>query len=143
MSVEWGVWGVSEDEAARTAVRTYVPSSQKQQWAEEADEFDMSQSEFVRTMVQAGRRSFELDESSDSDHDGETNESIDADDAELAERVLGILHERDDPQTWDDLVAAVTNDVEDRLDGALGTLQEAGKLRYSGRDGGYVPTDDA
>jgi hypothetical protein len=134
---------VSEDEATRTAVRTYVPSSQKQRWVEEADELDMSQSEFVRTMVQAGRRSFDLDESPDSDSDGGPNESIDADDTELADRVLGILHERDDPQTWDDLVAAVTNDVEDRLDGALGTLQEAGKLRHSGRDGGYVPTDDS
>ncbi|MFC4405874.1 DUF5805 domain-containing protein [Haloarchaeobius iranensis] len=135
---------MSEDEeATRTAVRTYVPSYQKQRWAEEADELEMSQSEFVRTMVQAGRRSFELDESPDTDPEGRANESIASDDGELADRVLGILHERDDPQTWDDLVAAVTNDVEDRLDGALGTLQEAGKLRYSGRDGGYVPTDDA
>ncbi|WP_256300456.1 DUF5805 domain-containing protein [Haloarchaeobius salinus] len=135
---------MSEDETARTAVRTYVPTYQKQQWAEEADALDMSHSEFVRTMVQAGRRSFDLDESPDSDDSGDTNESIadDTDGAELADRVLTILDDRDDPQTWDDLVAAVTNDVEERLDEALGDLQEAGELRYSGRDGGYVPTGD-
>ncbi|WP_440990213.1 DUF5805 domain-containing protein [Haloarchaeobius baliensis] len=135
---------MSEDETARTAVRTYVPTYQKQRWSEEAEELDMSRSEFVRTMVQAGRRSFDLDESPDSDGAGGANESI-ADGpagAELADRVLAILHARDEPQTWDDLVAAVTNDVEDRLDEALGTLQEEGELRYSGRDGGYVPTGD-
>ncbi|MFD1645228.1 DUF5805 domain-containing protein [Haloarchaeobius litoreus] len=135
---------MSEEDATRTAVRTYVPSSQKQRWAEEADELDMSRSEFVRTMVQAGRRSFDLDESSDSAQTGGANESIgdDPDDAELGDLVLAILHDRDEPQTWDDLVAAVTNDVEDRLDEALGTLQDEGELRYSGRDGGYVPTGD-
>jgi len=135
---------VSDDETARTAVRTYVPTYQKQQWGEEAEDLDMSRSEFVRTMVQAGRRSFDLDESPDSDGTGGANESIaeETDGAELADRVLAILHDRDEPQTWDDLVAAVTNDVEDRLDEALGTLQEEGELRYSGRDGGYVPTGD-
>ena len=135
---------MSDDETARTAVRTYVPTYQKQQWGEEAEELDMSRSEFVRTMVQAGRRSFDLDESPDSDSAGGANESIaeGTDGVELADRVLAILDDRDEPQTWDDLVAAVTNDVEDRLDEALGTLQEEGELRYSGRDGGYVPTGD-
>ena len=47
----------------RRSVKTYVPAEQKDRWQEHADELGMSQSEFVRTMVQAGRRGFSLSDS--------------------------------------------------------------------------------
>ncbi|MDZ7701745.1 MAG: DUF5805 domain-containing protein [Halobacteriales archaeon] len=50
---------MSADE--RVGVKTSVPRYQKEAWTEHADALDMSQSEFVRTMVQAGRRGFEPD----------------------------------------------------------------------------------
>jgi len=42
----------------RRSVKTYVPEDQKAIWQDHADDLGMSQSEFVRTMVQAGRRGF-------------------------------------------------------------------------------------
>jgi hypothetical protein len=39
---------------------------------------------------------------------------------------------------WDELLAAVTEDLENRLDETLGRLQESNVIRYSGRDGGYT-----
>ena len=54
---------MAADGEERTSVRTYVPEYQKEAWAAHADELDMSQSEFVRTMVQAGRSGFEPPES--------------------------------------------------------------------------------
>ena len=47
----------------RVSVKTSVPEYQKRAWTENADAMDMTQSEFVRTMVQAGRRGFEADPS--------------------------------------------------------------------------------
>src|SRR6056297_3280818 len=55
---------MSED---RRSVKTYVPAEQKDRWREHADELGMSQSEFVRTMVQAGRRGFSPPEESAGD----------------------------------------------------------------------------
>ncbi len=57
----------SDDSTERAVVRTYVPAYQKAHWQDHADELDMSQSEFVRTMVQAGRSGFEPPESTSSD----------------------------------------------------------------------------
>src|SRR6056297_3482271 len=45
-------------DTSRSTVKTYVPAYQKASWQDHADDLDMSQSEFVRTMVQAGRRGF-------------------------------------------------------------------------------------
>jgi hypothetical protein len=49
---------VSSDD--RTPVTTRVPAYQKEVWEDDADELGMSQSEFVRTMVQAGRHELGL-----------------------------------------------------------------------------------
>ncbi|WP_435349386.1 DUF5805 domain-containing protein [Haloarchaeobius sp. HRN-SO-5] len=134
---------MSERDTSRSVVRTYVPAYQKEDWVEEAEELDMSQSEFVRTMVQAGRRSFDLAASSDSDTESTLSESKSAESTDdLTDTVVAILDENDGPMTWDDVLAAVTDDVEARLDEALSTLQTDGILRYSGRDGGYVLVEE-
>jgi len=119
----------------RTAVKTYVPKYQKTAWADHADRLDMSQSEFVRTMVQAGRRDFDLGAeggdsgapSSDSDPGGDG----------LEDRVLETL-EREGALSWDELLDRLAGNFEDRLEGALDELQGNDRVRYSGRDGGYV-----
>ncbi|WP_101297307.1 DUF5805 domain-containing protein [Halegenticoccus soli] len=122
------------DETELTAVKTYVPTYQKAAWKEHADRLDMSQSEFLRTMVQAGRRGFELDPAEGrSEHATPGGEG-------LEDRVLAILSERG-ALSWDELVDALSGDLEDRLDEALSRLQDENRLRYSGRDGGYVRTD--
>lgn len=127
----------------RTAVKTYVPRYQKEIWAEHADELDMSQSEFVRTMVQAGRSDFDVDVAFD-----ESSEGPDDADAEAAEssgdlesRVTRALR-REGSLGWDTLVETLTADLEDDLEAALENLQESNVVRYSGRDGGYVIVDE-
>ena len=52
---------MSEPDVERAVVKTYVPAYQKDAWVDHADRLDMSQSEFVRTMVQAGRSGFEFE----------------------------------------------------------------------------------
>ncbi|QKY19521.1 hypothetical protein B4589_003695 [Halolamina sp. CBA1230] len=117
-------------------VKTRVPAHQREAWREAADELGMSQSEFVRTMVQAGRSGFETDddggEASTPEDPGSPGSNPRGD--ALETRVRETLTE-EAPVGWDELVDAVLGDFEDRLDRII---QESEEIRYSGRDGGYV-----
>ena len=127
----------------QATVRTYVPSYQKELWKEHADELGMSQSEFVRTMVQAGRRGFEPTDSASDDVDGSSDaEEPRSPDATpggepLKDRVEDVLDDGDH-YDWDELLEELTGNIEERLDEALQELQSDGRIRYSGRNGGYV-----
>ena len=123
----------SEQNTDRTVVQTYVPAYQRQAWDDHADRLEMSRSEFVRTMVQAGRRGFGADP--EPDETGTDNDDIDLD-----TQVRRALEE--EPLSWEELLAAVTGDIETRLDDSLKRLQAADELRYSGRRGGYVLEGD-
>jgi hypothetical protein len=59
----------------------------------------------------------------------------------LEERTIAVLRERA-PCEWEALVAALTDDLEDRLEAALDELQQADHVRYDGRRGGYVAIED-
>ncbi|MDL5360766.1 DUF5805 domain-containing protein [Halalkalicoccus sp. NIPERK01] len=122
---------MGDSETDRTRVTTYVPAYQAEIWAEHAKDLDMSRSEFVRTMVQAGRRGFDPGGEMGSDH-AET-----ADRQGFEPRVERALAESG-PLSWDGLVEALTEDTEDRLDEALLALQEENRVSYSGRAGGYT-----
>lgn len=133
----------SESETERTAVRTYVPTYQKTEWKRHAEELGMSQAEFVRTMVQAGRSGFEFDGVSD-------REESNSPDAHLPDETPGVdgleaavldLLDSSDHRSWDELVAGLTDDIEDRLDETLGDLQQSSHIQYSGRHGGYTVVD--
>ena len=128
------------DETERTVVKTYVPRYQKNIWTDHADELDMSQSEFVRTMVQAGRRGFdggasERPQGSSPDDDVSTG-AYDGGDG-LDDRVLSVL-DGEEYLDWEALVEALTGDIESRLEDALQELQSRDDVRYSGRHGGYT-----
>ncbi|WP_262177613.1 DUF5805 domain-containing protein [Haloarcula laminariae] len=130
---------MGDDSDERTSVRTYVPRYQKERWQSHAERLDMSQSEFVRTMVQAGRSGFEPDDPNSANAEAEEPRSPDADPGgnELETRVVEALSDGDH-YDWDELVAALTDDIEQRLDETLQELQSDGRVRYSGRHGGYV-----
>jgi hypothetical protein len=117
-------------ETERTEVKTYVPAYQKAEWQAQAADLDMSQSEFVRTMVQAGRRDFDLEPPELQDSD------VDPGGQGLEARVLAIL-DSEGAMAWDELLAAVTADLEDDLEAALTELQERNEVVHSGREGGY------
>jgi len=120
------------------SVKTYVPADQKDRWQDQADELGMSQSEFVRTMVQAGRRGFSTSETS---NPAETpSQGADPGGDGLETQVESAL--ADGPLSWDDLVDAVVGDFEDQLETALDSLQDRNRVRYNGRKGGYTLTDE-
>ncbi|MFT4881641.1 MAG: hypothetical protein ACI9CA_001104 [Natronomonas sp.] len=130
---------VSETDTERTVVKTYVPAYQREAWDDHAEELDMSRSEFVKTMVQVGRRGFDAEAGQaadgERDHDEDAASAAEADDS-LETEILEMLSA--EPRDWDDLLAALTAEIEDDLDETLQELQDAGRVRYSGRDGGYV-----
>jgi hypothetical protein len=122
----------------RRSVKTYVPAEQKDRWQDHADELGMSQSEFVRTMVQAGRRGFSVGGSEPAAEPDSTGSDPGGNDLEgRVEAALG-----DDPLSWEELVEAVVGDVEGRLEDALDELQDRNRVRYNGRKDGYVLTDE-
>lgn len=127
----------------RVAVKTYVPRYQKEIWQAAADELEMSQSEFVRTMVQAGRAEFEIptDESTDGGGPNSGTGASAAEGDDFADRIHRVL-ERRGVLNWDELVDALVDDIEAELDAALQRLQDENEVRYSGREGGYVVADD-
>ncbi|MFC7186623.1 DUF5805 domain-containing protein [Halorubrum yunnanense] len=122
----------------RRSVKTYVPAEQKDRWQGHADELGMSQSEFVRTMVQAGRRGFSIggsEKAAEPDPSGSDPEGND-----LETRVEAALSE--EPLSWEELVEAVVGDFEDQLEETLDALQDHNRIRYNGRKGGYTLVDE-
>ena len=129
-----------DDETERVTVQTYVPAYQKERWADDANRMGASQSEFVRMMVQAGRSEFELPsvrEPEKRSTDASRSAAAESDGDPFRERVVETLSS-DEPQEWDELVDALTEDLEAELDQTLEELQQDNVVRYSGREGGYL-----
>lgn len=124
----------------RATVKTYVPRYQKEAWVEHAEALGMSQSEFVRTMVQAGRADFDLPAPPGRGAGAGAAPTKEAEGTPERERIVEAL--REGPRDWDELLEELTADAETRLEDALTALQDAGRVRYSGREGGYVLTDE-
>lgn len=123
-----------EVDTARKRVRTYVPAYQKEEWERHADRMDMSLSEFVRSMVQAGRRGF----TGDDGRSGSTEPSG-AGDPDLEERVIGALADAE-CLSWEELLTEVTDDVEAQLEE---TLRSSDRIQHSPRNGGYVLEEES
>ncbi|WP_436934997.1 DUF5805 domain-containing protein [Halovenus marina] len=121
----------SERDTERTVVQTYVPAYQRDQWDEHADQLGMNRSEFVKAMVQAGRSEFGASEPE------ESTQSEPGQEKSLESEVCEILEESG-PLSWDELLSILTEDIESRLDTTLQDLQSSDRVRYSGRDGGYI-----
>ena len=137
-------------DTARTTVKTYVPAYQRAEWDAHAEELDMSRSEFVRSMVQAGRRGFGAvdgegeDEERDSgvrrpsgDVAGDGTRTGDDEERPFEVQILNALS-RAEFLSWEELVEAVTSDIEDQLETTLQDLQADNRVRYSGPNGGYT-----
>ena len=133
----------SETDTSRSVVQTYVPEYQKREWKRHADELDMTQSEFVRAMVQAGRRGFEPDgpnENPEEPTSGDANPGGSAA-SDLKTHVLDALADGE-TRSWDELADAVTAHVERELEETLEGLQSENRVRYSGPKGGYTLMED-
>ena len=118
----------------RKVVKAYLPSYQKEEWRGHAEELGMNQSEFVKSMVQAGRRGFAP---STPDEPRSEVETPGVDD--LEDEVLDVLG--DEYRSWEELVELLTENIEDRLETTLQRLQRENQVQYSGRQGGYAVMD--
>ncbi|WP_336025424.1 DUF5805 domain-containing protein [Halobellus salinisoli] len=140
---------MATEDTERATVMTYVPVHQKERWSEHAAQLGMSQSEYVRTMVQAGRRDFEIPSVAGGGEHRDTLEGGSADatpgvngpKSGLQNQVFDVLS-TSTYHSWDELLAALTDDIEDRLDETLQEMQAANEIRYSGRHGGYALAAD-
>jgi len=114
-------------------VRLKVPKSQLELWDEDADEFDMPRTEFIRQMVQAGRREFGLQDNApeSTEPSSSLNPSAETPD-DLESRVETQLDET--PTPFDEIVGAITGDIEREVGNIL---QDASYASYDPVDGGY------
>lgn len=136
----------------RTSVKTYVPEYQKQDWQAHAEELGMTQSEFVRTMVQAGRRGFgaetELTDPdaevgtppSDAKHEEPASSDVTPGVSPLETVLLQALRER--PREFDELVEVVAEDLRSEINDVLGDLRDEGTVEHEPLDGGFRVVDD-
>jgi hypothetical protein len=125
----------SEDESP-TVVKTYVPAYQREEWDERADELGMSRSEFVKAMVQAGKRGFEGREPPDQSPEN-APPTTNTESSTIEATVLDVLS-TEGYLGWSELVDEVSGDLENRLEDTLQDLQSRDRVRYSGRHGGYT-----
>lgn len=138
----------STAETERVVVQTYVPQYQRDAWDEQADEMDMNRSEFIRTMVQAGRQVYADDQLADTPKAPGTQSEDEAasavpaqSDDSLRELVTSLL-ESEGCLDWEALLTMVSGDIETRLEDALEALQAENRVKYSGRQGGYILQED-
>lgn len=134
----------------RAVVTTYVPAYQKTEWEAHADSMDMSLSEFVRSMVQAGRHGFGDQQQSTQSEVDRSRRASDADQpastgptpgVEPRKMVLQALDEHE-PLDWDELVRKSIGDLEDDVEEAIEGLQRENLIMHSGRQGGYVRVEE-
>ncbi|MEE6208742.1 DUF5805 domain-containing protein [Salarchaeum sp. III] len=128
---------MSEEE--RTSVKTYVPRWQKAEWVSDAEDLDMTQSEFVRAMVQAGRQNIQINV--EDTGSGPVDPGGDGGETGLEEDVRSCLSS-EGTLDWEELLAAVTDDVEDQVEAAIQSLEDKGAVRYRPREGGYTLVDE-
>ncbi len=121
----------------RVTINTYVPEYQRDLWKQHAELLDMNLSEFVRAMVQAGRRDFDI-----GTKNNENILKVNFDDKTPGVSGVKIqllnFFQNDECLGWDKLVQKLTVDLEDELELALTQLQEENLIRYNGRLGGYT-----
>lgn len=134
----------------RTVVTTYVPAYQKETWTAHAEELDMSLSEFVRSMVQAGRRGFGAGERADDSQHSQGGRTADAEEPPSADATPGgdtrkmVLRalEAEQPLEWEALVREAIGDLEADVEESIEALQQENQIMHSGREGGYVLVEE-
>lgn len=124
------------------AVKSYVPAYQKELWKEDAEEMDMSLSEFVRCMVQAGRRGFDTATVGQEATTETASEDrlVGLDEEALRERIHAMLA-RVDHLTYEEIVLLVTGDLEREVADALMALQSENEAVHT-REGYHLAGED-
>ncbi|MDX1744928.1 MAG: DUF5805 domain-containing protein [Halobacteriales archaeon] len=109
-------------------VKTTIPEYQKERWVDLADEFEVSQSEFIRLMVQAGIHWFDLETAEPTSPDANPRGNA------LRTRVLDVLPS-EGYMSFEDLLEAVSGDIETNLEETIETLAAEDLVTTSVRRG--------
>lgn len=128
------------DRSGQENAITYVPGHQKREWKAHADELGMSLSEYLRTMVQSGRRGFLDTDSSEPVEEGPAGGSNPG--GEALETTIQEILRQNEVTTWEELVETVSDDIEARIETVLEDLQSANRIKHSPRENGYVYLGD-
>jgi hypothetical protein len=103
-----------------------VDEDRKDEWDDSKDELEMaSMAEYVRAMVAAGQKQY----NGIAEFEGSSGETI----RQQIEREL----ESDTYTGWEELVAALTDDLEVEIEDALEQMETSGRVVHSPREGGY------
>lgn len=111
------------DTLKRKRIKTSIPEEQAEIWEKEAEEMNVTRAEYVRLMIQAGRRNFGLAEPETPESDGINIES----------RVIDALQEHGE-MSWDELVEKAVGDVESEVEKVIDKLDEEGRVSVSLRN---------
>lgn len=102
-------------------IKLSVPEHLCEKWDEDADKYADSRSEFIRMMVEAGRKKFEAIEE-------EADES-----SSLEDTVLEIVARNEGAAPED-----ILDELEQEVMAELERLDDSGEISYSPNEGGYV-----
>lgn len=100
-------------------ISLYIPEHQLEIWSEHADELGMNRSEFIRAMVQAGRRDFTVSP-------GPSEDAVRDDILQLLEEHGELDHS--------EIVQHLVDEIEADVGDAIVELQRQNDIRYA-RDG--------
>ncbi|MBB6645220.1 DUF5805 domain-containing protein [Halobellus ruber] len=147
---------MSDDESgldtSRATITVYAPVYQRDKWDEEAEELGLSRSEYLKMMIQAGRKHFDPDNGQkkltsiggaetpipDSDHPSNKF----SEDICLESQILEAIS-RGDYLTWNEIVDTVVDDIERYIDKELDDLRDSNQIRYDGQRGGFTDIPQA
>lgn len=125
---------MAADETVQVTLR--VPRHQREEWQEHAADLEMDQSEFLVSMVQAGRREFEAEEPPARRRNRleggfeATTPGVDG----LERRVIEVIREQGEAR-WEDLVEELVVDFEDAVVETLKGLENQGRIESDPRTG--------
>lgn len=115
-----------------TDARVTVPDD----WIEDAEEMDVSTTEFVLRMAHAGRRKFGYDR--DDDDEMKTLKNNDPSNTGVAKEFVQRNLSVEDPESKEDLMGLIQDDIAEALD----ELSQEGSVDYLAREGGWIKVED-
>jgi hypothetical protein len=119
----------AEPDSGGETIEVEVPANLLRAWEHQASKAKLSVSEYVVRMTEAGRMSVQMQPASGGDAAAMSVEQL------TDEVVEQLRHE--EAVSWDQLVDAISKNLEEQLEDALDRLQEDDVVRYSGLKGGY------
>lgn len=85
---------------------------------------NVTRAEYMRTMIQAGRRNFGL---------AEPQDTAESDGIDVEERVIEALEQHGE-LSWDELLEIAVGDVEEEVESTINTLEENDQVQVSLRN---------